>query len=108
MFNTVRWRRVESSWYSWDRLFLFITVYAHNSLGTKRVRLFNKLNDRLNVLNANQVIVVAGGRNCTINASIDRSFDKTRSPPALLLSRVLAENDFIDVWRIQQLGTTVG
>lgn len=78
--------------------FTFINIYAPNT-GRDRILLFNKLKQTILKCNNNDVLVVAGDFNCTIDFTKDRNTEEPHPQSSRELTAVLQSSDLVDVWR---------
>lgn len=83
--------------------YMFFNVYAP-SVGQERVVFFGKLSDALLQCPQDNIVVMGGDFNCTINQFLDRNHDEPHPLSAGILNNLIDYHDFVDVWRELFLG----
>lgn len=78
--------------------YTFFNVYAP-SVGQERVVFFGKLSDALLQCPQDNIVVMGGDFNCTINQFLDRNHDEPHPLSAGILNNLIDYHDFVDVWR---------
>ncbi len=78
--------------------FSFFNVYAPN-VGQERKIFFKKLSDALSQCPQDNIVVIGGDFNCTINPDLDRNHDEPHPSSAEILKNVIDYHDFVDLWR---------
>ncbi|MBN3292510.1 YTX2 protein, partial [Polypterus senegalus] len=77
----------------------FINVYAPNE-GEERLHFFNKLGDLLSKCDPEEVVVLGGDFNCTLDTRIDRNNGLEPHPrSARALGKIIKDIGLEDVWR---------
>ncbi|MBN3281143.1 YTX2 protein, partial [Polyodon spathula] len=79
-------------------VYVFINIYAPNR-GGERILFFKKLKQALFNINNNDVVVVGGDFNCTVNFNIDRNNDEPHPQSSRELAALLESSDLVDIWR---------
>jgi len=79
--------------------YTFFNVYAP-SVGQERVIFFGKLSDALLQCPQDNVVVMGGDFNCTINAFLDRNHDEPHPVSAGILKNLIDYHDCVDLWRV--------
>lgn len=81
-----------------DNVFSLFNVYAPND-GRERITFFEKLSDVLSHCPQDNIIILGGDFNCTLNQQLDRNHNEPHSLSANTLKRIVDQYNFVDLWR---------
>jgi len=81
-----------------DVHFSFFNVYAPN-IGQERIMFFKILYNALSQCPQENIIVLGGDFNCTVNPYMDRNHDEPHPPSADSLKKLLNDHYLVDLWR---------
>ncbi len=73
-------------------------VYAPND-GRERIIFFEKLSDALSHCPQNNIIMLGGDFNCTLNQQLDRNHNEPHPSSANALKKIVDYYNFVDLWR---------
>lgn len=79
-------------------VFVFINIYAPNK-GRERILIFTKLKQALLNIDNDDVVVVGGDFNCTIDFTMDRNNEEPNPQSSSELAAVFQFSGLVDVWR---------
>lgn len=87
-----------------DVVFTFINVYAPN-IGSRRVLFFKRLKQTILNIDTEDILIVGGDFNCTVDFNNDRNAAEPHPPSSRELAAVLLSGGLLDIWRNLHLNT---
>lgn len=78
--------------------FVFVNIYAPN-IGSDRINIFNKLKIFLKQQQVNDLIILGGDWNCTLDPSLDRNGEEPNFQSPTVLANIVKISNFTDSWR---------
>ena len=74
-------------------------VHAPN-IGEERITFLNQLHTQLSAIDKNELIIVGGDFNSTLNPQLDRKSQKeTHVPSSNILQNLVTKHNLVDIWR---------
>lgn len=82
----------------YDFCFVFVNIYAPNG-GSDRIKIFNKLQLFLRQQKEDDLIIMRGHWNCTLDFHVDRNGEEPCIKSSTLLSSIVKRFNLPDMWR---------